>query len=149
MRFWAKVDVRGLDECWEWQGWRLPRGYGHFRTTPADSNVVRTWLTHRLALVLDGRPVPEGMEASHTCANPPCCNPAHLVWESHGANLHRSPTAQFKVNAAKTHCKHGHSFDEANTITRLRKDGGHSRQCRTCLYDAVSRYQAKKAGGKP
>lgn len=39
-----------------------------------------------------------------------------------------------------THCKHGHAFDEANTI--LRPEGG--RKCRTCSNAAVRAYQARK-----
>ncbi len=28
-RFWAKVDVRGEDECWEWRASCGRGGYGH------------------------------------------------------------------------------------------------------------------------
>gem|GEM_PF-6576504 len=29
-RFWSKVDIRGPNDCWEWQAKRHPRGYGVF-----------------------------------------------------------------------------------------------------------------------
>ena len=29
-RFWAKVDKRGPDDCWEWTGRRYEHGYGNF-----------------------------------------------------------------------------------------------------------------------
>lgn len=75
-RFWSKVDIRGEDECWPWKA--APRSkrtgfeYGAFwlngRHQPA----------HRIALILSGVDVPEGMVACHKCDNPPCCNPKHL-----------------------------------------------------------------------
>lgn len=71
-RFWARVDRRGPDECWEWTGYRLRLGYGrltyHGRTTAA----------HRLAYAFAHGPIPEGLFICHRCDNPPCCNPAHL-----------------------------------------------------------------------
>lgn len=68
-RFWDKVDVRGPDECWEWQAARLPHGYGNFNF---EGRVQRA---HRLVLGLrQGDP---GC-ALHRCDNPPCCNPGHL-----------------------------------------------------------------------
>lgn len=73
-RFWSKVDRRGPDECWPWTAAvrNKKEGYGAFwlagRHQPAN----------RVALVLSGVVVPDGMEACHTCDNPGCCNPAHL-----------------------------------------------------------------------
>jgi len=29
-RYWSKVDVRGLDECWPWIGLITRKGYGFF-----------------------------------------------------------------------------------------------------------------------
>ena len=36
-----------------------------------------------------------------------------------------------KANAAKTHCKKGHPYDEANTI-RFTSEGSEKRYCRAC-----------------
>ena len=65
-RLWEKVDRRGPDECWPWTAGRQPGGYG----TIDKQNVSR---------ILLGLEVGDPREARHTCDNPPCCNPAHLI----------------------------------------------------------------------
>lgn len=73
-RFWSKVKVGSWRQCWPWTGAvrRKDEGYGAFwldgRHQPAN----------RVALVLSGVEVPEGMVACHRCDNPCCCNPNHL-----------------------------------------------------------------------
>ncbi len=78
-RFWSHVDTSGgMFACWPWQASRNASGYGHFDHSGA----------HRFALQLAlGRPLGEGMEACHTCDNPPCCNPAHLFEGTHQDNV--------------------------------------------------------------
>ncbi len=76
-RFWSGVDVRGADECWEWQRSATVRGYGRVRIAGG----LR--LPHRVAFELSYGPVPEtnsyhGMVVMHSCDNPRCCNPGHL-----------------------------------------------------------------------
>ena len=73
-RFWEKVDVRGPDECWEWQACRQKPGYGRFSPR---SRVVTT--AHRYAYELAYGPVGPGMVVRHHCDNPPCVNPRHLA----------------------------------------------------------------------
>lgn len=73
-RFWAKVDVRRPGECWPWQKATNEHGYGIFRVN--GENVK----AHRMALQLsDGVHRDPEEKVRHTCDNPPCCNPAHLV----------------------------------------------------------------------
>lgn len=76
-RFWSKVDRRGENECWEWQGGANEQGYGRFRIDG------RLYSPHRLAFEMVYGPVPKhpsyhGMVIMHTCDNPRCCNPTHL-----------------------------------------------------------------------
>ncbi len=72
-RFAAKTEYRGPGECWPWLGSRNDKGYGHIKV--GGSVVIAT----HVALWLAGRPLTPGMFARHTCDNPPCVNPSHLV----------------------------------------------------------------------
>jgi hypothetical protein len=71
-RFWARVDIRGPDECWPWNGRRSDRGYGEYGLSD------KTWRAHRYALIVSGKDVPDDKIVMHSCDNPPCCNPRHL-----------------------------------------------------------------------
>jgi hypothetical protein len=46
----------------------------------------------------------------------------------------------------KTHCPHGHPYDEFNTKTYTRKDGSQGRQCRECHRNREAARQARKSG---
>ena len=89
-RFWSKVDRRGLDECWEWLGAKLVKGYGHFFLGGTRQEGNRRWvLAHRFAYEELVGPIPDGLDLDHLCRNVGCCNPAHLEPVSRSVNLLR------------------------------------------------------------
>ncbi len=70
VRFWFKVDMRGPDECWEWQACHNGAGYGHFKINGS------MYLAHRVAFIVTNGDTE--LLICHTCDNPSCCNPNHL-----------------------------------------------------------------------
>jgi hypothetical protein len=82
MRFWSKVDMRGPDECWDWQASRHTSGYGRFKITPGTMAVA-----NRIAWALTHKRDPGEMLVRHTCDRPQCCNPAHLELGTHADNM--------------------------------------------------------------
>lgn len=88
-RFWAKVDKSaGPVECWPWVG-------SMFRGSKKTSQRGQFWINgkfiqaHRLAFALGQgmeRPPLSDVVIRHTCDNPICCNPAHLLPGTHADN---------------------------------------------------------------
>jgi len=70
--FWAKVDKRSDQECWNWTGSKDSLGYGNFRFRG------KTVHAHRVAWILAHGEIPEGKLVCHTCDRPSCTNPSHL-----------------------------------------------------------------------
>jgi hypothetical protein len=117
------------DDCWEWTGARTTAGYGN--VSPGNKQTV---LSHRVMYELLVDPIPDGLELDHLCRNRACVRPAHLEPVTHQENCRRG------AGGPKSHCKHGHPWDEANTW--IRKEG--TRECRTCRRVALRRHAARR-----
>jgi hypothetical protein len=132
-QFWAAVDQRGDDQCWEWQRCTTGVGrYGAFRVSGKQRG------THRIAWELTHGPIPSGLWVLHHCDNPPCCNPSHLYLGTAADNAHdrekrnRSLTGEHHPNSGKVFTqptpaqrargeRHGSSKLNENAVCEMRK----------------------------
>lgn len=80
-RFWSKVEIKGINDCWLWTGAKHNRGYG---TITRGGKNIRA---HRYAFVELVGEITEGLNVLHKCDNPPCCNPFHLELGDQSKNL--------------------------------------------------------------
>lgn len=136
-RFWEKVPVRSPwpEDCWEWAAFRNPAGYGMFgvaRATPR--------MAHRVAWMLTGSNIPDDMELDHACRNRACVRPEHLSLVEKYYNGRQGGATYARLARARTHCKNGHRFDEANTY---RYGPRRIRHCRTCGREKMRRRRAE------
>lgn len=134
----SKVDrilnrVRVTDDgCWEWQGPRLPKGYGKIKYQV--SGVKYTRYTHRMMYEIAYGEIPKGLQIDHLCENKPCCNPDHLEVVTPRENILRGNSI-IAQNARKTRCPRGHEYD-------LKQKNG--RACSKCfrrkrVFEAIER----------
>ena len=135
-RFWLKVARRGPDECWLWTGAVTRRGYGEFRNKQAS----------RVAWALTVGPIGDGLEIAHICGLRRCVNPDHLAALTHLQAQLRSPISFASINAAKTKCPRGHSYDHtaANGWRRCRACGRNRR--RATNSELLQRRRGEKVG---
>lgn len=77
-RFWSKVRVSTKKPCWLWTGGTSgAEKYGVFHGQRA----------HRVSYTLFNGPIPDGAVIRHTCDNPRCVNPHHLLTGTQADNI--------------------------------------------------------------
>jgi hypothetical protein len=138
-----------LGPCWLHEG-TPEKATGYVR---CEISRVRDYV-HRFVYRALVQPIPDGKEIDHRCHNADpycpsnasclhrrCLNPDHLEAVTHHENMNRSPNHLAVKNCLKTHCPHGHPYDEENT--RMMPHGG--RACRACNRAAQQRFRERVA----
>jgi len=100
-RFWNKVNIDNLLNCWEWKGSTTGlSGYGQMQWNG------RLQVAHRISYQISCGTIPEGMCILHKCDNRLCVNPIHLLPGTRQDNMDdmirkgRSPNSKGECNPA-------------------------------------------------
>ena len=128
--FWNRVDADG--DCWLWQGYIGPKGYGQFGLTHRSKEYA-----HRMAWILLVGAIPQDKEIDHLCRVRHCVNPDHMQAVTGRTNKLRGYSFSGQ-QARQTECRHGHPFTRENTY--IETNG--QRHCKTCDADRHRRAYA-------
>lgn len=76
------IDVKEENDCWEFKGSKNKDGYGKIGIGGKKNESA-----HRVIFKIYNFDIPKNMVILHTCDNPSCCNPKHLVLGTQNDNI--------------------------------------------------------------
>lgn len=122
-----------------------PPNKGGYRLVSLRRDGVRhpRYVHQLVALVFIG-PRPDGAEVRHLDGDPLNNTLTNLVYGTTAENAQDRIRHGRDQNTRKTHCKHGHPFDEANTYRFSNARQPHGRACRTCNRRAARRSHERR-----
>lgn len=103
---------------------------------------------HSLVMATFVGPCPPGMEVCHGGDDKTNNTLANLRYDTHRANILEMISLGNHTEAAKTECRNGHPYNEANTYLYREPNDNTARQCRVCNRETARRYKARKRVGQ-
>lgn len=139
--FWAKVNRRGEEECWNWTGYRnVGKHSGQCRYGRIDIFGQKGVYVHRVAYFL-ARPGKltlergDGLLVRHSCDNPLCCNPRHLVTGTHAQNVEDMLSRGRQTRYTSTDSPRAKLTAEDIFWIRMQKKYGATKKALAMLYE--------------
>jgi len=99
VRFWSKVKMGKLNECWEWQGAVASNGYGNLKKSFSNNSIN----SHRISWELHKGKIPKELHVLHKCDNKLCVNPNHLYLGTNKDNMRDKAERNFNIKGEKNH----------------------------------------------
>jgi hypothetical protein len=119
--FWAKVDIKGLYECWNWKGARNSTGYGTvtWGGKVYTAHRVAAWI--RCMVINPSAPKlkREKTFVLHKCDNRLCCNPEHFFLGNYSDN--QKDAHEKKQRAQPKGASHVNAKLTSRQVAQIRK----------------------------
>lgn len=137
--YWARLRQKFVvapSGCWEWTADHNQYGHGRFKFEG------RKEMAHNVPFIVMAGSIDRALDRDHLCRNACCINPFHLEQVTHQVNCARGNGGSW--GRGKTHCPHGHLYDEENTYI----DSKGCRVCRACKKARPRRVSLYKKKGR-
>lgn len=117
--------------CYEWRGSRNDQSYALFNNQRV----------HRLIYEIDRGVSLSGLDiVRHSCDNPPCVNPDHLLLGDHKDNMADMVERRRHWKHGRAHCPNGHDLSRPGAVKVTKREN----LCVRCDAARKQRYQDKK-----